>query len=157
MVGYIVLTLAVIFLIPVIEKSLALFQRYQFVQHATHVTATVQHIRAESHRCGKRKHCTEYTAVLNFSLNNKEHTIKFNAGMAVGKNQSIKQADYVKEQKIALLINPNNLDEVYEDTFSGVWASPIQEMMLSFILTILFGVISFYILRTPPPPSTDSE
>lgn len=105
--------------------------RILFIQSAEHTIGQVVEVSAYNSRCGggrrKRSYsCTKFTAKIEFrAQTNQIHHLKISAGRSRGHNQPISHSRIKVKDRIAVIYDPEAPNKAYEDSFMGIWGTPI--------------------------------
>jgi hypothetical protein len=122
--------------------------RAYFVGQSAVVTGKVVRVEAKNDRCGRRRSrydCTEFNALIDFSLASSSFEIGRDAGSGRGHNQPVERADYHVGQTIGVRYKLDEPEVAYLDDWWDIFKTPI------FIL--LFG--GLMLLRTDSERDND--
>lgn len=118
--------------------------RIEFITNAEKTIGRVQSISVRNDRCGGRRNryeCTEFSALIGFTTKaGKYGQFNIRAGSARGHNQPISRANLQTSDYVNVIYDPRDITRVYEDSFYGVWGTPI--MIFFFQISTLFGAMS---------------
>jgi hypothetical protein len=113
--------------------------RLIFINNSERTTGIVENITGSNSRCRSgrksRHNCTKFNATIRFNPLNesKEYRLELSAGSSRGHNQPISDASYQIGESVPVVYDPDAPDNVYLDSFYGLWATPIYLFVLQII------------------------
>ncbi len=110
--------------------------RILFMHSAEHTIGQVIDVSGYNSRCGGGRRrssypCTNFTANVEFQDQaNQIYHLKIGAGHSRGYDKPISLAKLKIKDRVAVIYNPHNPNKAYEDSFMGVWGTPIIIFMV---------------------------
>jgi hypothetical protein len=120
-----------------------LLDRTIFVVTADRAMGTVETVRAENGRCGRRpRHdCTRYEAVVRYMVQSRDHRIAVGAGSEKGLDQPLASAYYAPDDLVMIAYSRRNPQRAYRDEVADIWGTPIVTFIaqLALFFSAFFG------------------
>lgn len=118
--------------------------RVIFLHHARRTEGRITSITGTDSTCGGRRNrhpCTDFTAQVQYKPQETGQTLTLSvdAGSARGHFQSIDLASRRIGQSVTVAYSPARPATAYEDTFWGVWSTPLQVLFFQ-VLAFIFGL-----------------
>ena len=121
--------------------------RLLFLETAKRTSGRVVNVSAQNSSCGgRRSHysCTQFNAIVEYTPEgqSRPYHLSLSAGSARGHNQPVSRASLAQGGSVRVAYNPRDPEESYEDSFSGIWGTPI--------LVFVIQISSFFTSLTEP-------
>jgi hypothetical protein len=121
--------------------------RVMFLKRAQHTTGSVVSVTARNDRCGGRRSrhsCTRFQAAVRYSPEGggASYSLSLSGGDAYGYDQPVSRASYAVGQRVPVVYDPAHPEKSYEDSFTGVWGTPI--------MAFVFQIVFFFTSLTEP-------
>ncbi|MEZ0259766.1 MAG: DUF3592 domain-containing protein [Alphaproteobacteria bacterium] len=113
-------------------------QRVIFLQSARRIEGKVISVTGKDSRCGGRRtryNCTRFEAKVEYTPQETGRTyqIALDAGTTRGHYMPVDHATHRQGQAVKVAYAPDAPDTAYEDTFWGIWGTPLQVMFYQLV------------------------
>jgi Protein of unknown function (DUF3592) len=113
-------------------------QRAVFLQSARRIEGKVVGVTATDSRCGSRRSrhdCTRFKAHVKYTPpeTGRDYTLDISAGSAYGNFQPLEKARLHTGESVKIAYNPQSPQTAYEDTFWGIWGTPVSIMIAQIV------------------------